>query len=338
MGTRIDVGSKLGQYEIVNRLGMGGAGSVFIARNMDDGSTCALKVLRPENDEFEEIQKRFVREIAVAETFDSPYVIQFYGCGLGEDGVLYYTMEQVDWGSLRDLLDARGSIPWQDAVECAIQIARGLDHLHSRNVIHRDLKPDNVFLSEDGHLKLGDFGLVRAHDLARLTLDGSTVGTAKYLAPEQAKGASELDGRTDLYALGCNLFEMIAGRPPFVSDTSSSGYVELMRMHVETEAPRLQSLTPSIPEALDELVSQLLAKGVESRPKSADLVAERLQKLLNDSRSAEQGGDTSQEDADQSLTSRLRASTESDYDGVSTTKLVVLGIVVVAVIAIASAM
>lgn len=336
MARTIGVGSTLGDYEIVSVLGAGGAGNVFVAKDKRDGSKCALKVLRPETESVEEVQKRFVREIAVAQTFASPNVIKYFDCGLGEDGVLYYTMEHIKWGSLKDLLRVRRTLPWNEAVECSIQLADGLAHLHSKGVIHRDLKPDNVFLSDDGHLKLGDFGLVRASSLARLTLDGSTVGTAKYLAPEQARGVEQLDGRTDVYALGCNLFEMIAGRPPFTADSSTAGYVDLMKQHVEKTAPRLSDLVASIPTALDELVAEMLAKAPDDRPKSAAVTRDRLQAILD---GRPQPMESDEEAAEPlPLTTRLKDQAGSEVNGVRTRSLLVVGLVLITAIVVFAAM
>lgn len=307
MSRTIDVGSRIADYEIISVLGKGGAGSVYTARHVETGNEVALKVLHPDHEMAEEVERRFVREISVAQNIDSPYAVKYFDCGLGEDGVLYYTMERVEWGSLKDVLKARGTLPWKDAVECAVQIARGLDALHSQNVIHRDLKPENIFLSDDGRLKLGDFGLVRAVDMSRLTLDGTTVGTAKYLAPEQARG-QEVDARTDLYALGCNLFELLAGRPPFIGSASSLGYVELMKQHVEVTAPSVTDFAPSCPPALAGLVATLLEKDLDARPDSACEVVDDLEQILSHATEGDgESGQDNEESDQESLTERLRA-------------------------------
>ncbi|MCG8584358.1 MAG: serine/threonine protein kinase, partial [Pirellulales bacterium] len=254
MGQTATVGSKLGRYEIEKLLGAGGAGSVFRAKDTESGQHVALKTLMPGTVVNEEIHKRFVREISVAQKLDHENVVTYYECGL-EDGILYYTMDLVAWGSLGDVLGQRHRLPWREAAEAGVHICQGLTHLHEQGVVHRDLKPANIFVSDDGSLKLGDFGLARDLDAGRLTLDGQTVGTAKYLAPEQAMAEEKIDGRTDLYALGCLLFEMIAGRPPFVIDDhfthrATANYMELMKMHVEDKPPSLGEFAPSCPRPL----------------------------------------------------------------------------------------
>lgn len=336
MSRTIDVGSRIADYEIISVLGKGGAGSVYTARHVETGNEVALKVLHPDHEMAEEVERRFVREISVAQNIDSPYAVRYFDCGLGEDGVLYYTMERVEWGSLKDVLKARERLAWKDAVECGIQIARGLEAIHSQNVIHRDLKPENIFLSEDGRLKLGDFGLVRAVDMSRLTLDGNTVGTAKYLAPEQARG-EDVDARTDLYALGCNLFELVAGRPPFVASNSSLGYVELMKQHVEVQAPNVTDFAPNCPAPLADLIAKLLAKTPEDRPASAAEVVGKLDEILaaeaSDSDPETVSDHIADDESPDSLTARLRNESVGSAPEVNMKALAIVGIVLVVGIA-----
>lgn len=344
MTTRIEIGSRLGDYEIVSELGRGGAGAVYVARHQESEEEVALKVLHTNHEMAEEVERRFVREIAVAQNINSPYVVKYFGCGLGEDGVLYYTMERVPWGSLKDVLKSRGKLPWRDAAECCIQIAKGLEAIHAQNVIHRDLKPENIFLADDGRLKLGDFGLVRAIDKSRLTLDGTTVGTAKYLAPEQARG-EDVDARTDLYALGCNLFELIAGRPPFVASNSSLGYVELMKQHVEDVPPSVTDFAPSCPTELAALISKLLEKPRGHRMTSASATAARLQEILDSKELLSEGSHVAEDEEsndpaepgssaeEQSLTERLRSESDGTAPEVNIQALVVTGVILAAAIA-----
>lgn len=311
MANLVQVGDRLGQYEIVDVLGAGGAGEVFRAKDTEQGNEVALKTLMPGTVVNEEIQKRFVREIAVAQKLDHENVVSYHECGLHED-ILFYTMDLVAWGSLGETLTRRHTLPWREAAECAIHICNGLQHLHDQGVIHRDLKPANIFVSDDGQLKLGDFGLARDLESNRLTLEGQTVGTAKYLAPEQARAESGIDGRTDLYALGCLLFELIAGRTPFVSEQTyqTSNYMELMKQHVEVPAPSLSDFAPGCPPALVSLVAQLLAKDRQQRPASAAEVAQRLQDILDNpdeeaTPTAETPQETDQQQPAPSLTERL---------------------------------
>lgn len=263
-------------WVILEVLGRGGAGTVFRAKNLTHGKEVALKTLMPGTAINEEIHKRFIREISVAQKLSHENIVAYDDCGLDED-VLYYTMEFVRWGALNEVLARKSRLPWREAAECAEHICRGLAHLHQVGIVHRDLKPANIFLSDDGRLKLGDFGLARDLGSFRLTLDERTVGTAKYLAPEQAM-AQDIDGRADLYALGCVLFEMLTGRTPFESDDPAGGfsYVSLMRKHVEQPPPKVTDLGADCPPELAQLIDQLLPKAPDGRPGTAEEVARRL--------------------------------------------------------------
>jgi serine/threonine-protein kinase len=335
----ISVGDRLGPYRVIDTLGAGGAGSVFVAEDAESGEKVALKILRPGAGQIEEIHARFIREISVAQKLNDPHVVAYRDCGV-DDGILYYAMEHVPWGSLADVMKSRGALPWREACECGVQIAQGLSHLHELGIVHRDLKPANIFLSDDGRLKIGDFGLARDFAMHSLTQDGLTVGTAKYLSPEQAKGAPNIDARADLYALGCNLFEFVVGRTPFmVLDTYGEiSMMELMRRHIEDGAPRLSDVAPHCPAALSSLVARLLAKDPQGRPESAHSVAEELQQIIDQQPRSVGSNSVSGEEAKEStvqatLTERLRPPTPVAAD-ISVGKLIGILVAIVGVIAI----
>ncbi|MGB0596323.1 MAG: serine/threonine protein kinase [Rubripirellula sp.] len=304
----ISVGDQLGPYKILDVLGSGTAGTVFKAQHEATDEILALKTLTSETVTKEEVHSRFIREIAVAQKLENEHIVSYFDCGV-EEGILYYTMEMVSWGSLADVLSMRRQLPWREAVECGVHLCRGLSHLHANNIVHRDLKPANIFLSDDGRLKIGDFGLARDLNAGRLTMEGMTVGTAKYLSPEQACGEEDLDGRADLYSLGCILFEMVAGRPPF-KDTDGYNiveYFEMVERHVKDPPPRLLDLVAGIPDDLDQLVAWLLAKERTARPESAAEVATDLRKILDGQAiDATKSANFLPEENDSSLTERLR--------------------------------
>lgn len=335
----LEIGTKLGHYRLMKLLGGGGAGAVYLVEDEDQGGTFALKVLRPGADEIEEIHARFIREITVAQKLNDPHVVGYRDCGV-EDGVLYYAMEHVPWGSMADVLRRRRVLAWRDACECGIQIAKALEHLHQVGIIHRDLKPGNVFLSDDGRLKLGDFGLARDSGSTSLTIDGMTVGTVKYMAPEQALGKTAIDARTDLYALGCNLFEYVVGRGPFQIDEARdvSSVVELMRCHIEETPPRVIDFVPHCPPELSQLIDELLAKDPAKRPSSAAAVANRLQAILDGRTPADDRAPAPSENgteapvAEKTLTQRLQVEGGPGTQEVSWRKLLVVGAVLLAII------
>jgi serine/threonine protein kinase len=265
----------IGDYEINELLGSGTVGDAYRARHRDSGQPVVVKLLQTHAASEPEIQRRFVREVSIAEKLNHPNIVRHFDCGLADDQI-YFAMELVEGGTLKDILARRAVLPWREAVECAIQICAALEHAHQLGVIHRDLKPANLFLSADGHVKVGDFGLARDLNNTRLTLDGQTVGTCRYMPPEQIAGEAKLTGAVDLYALGCIIYEMLAGRTPVDGNT----IVEIFEGHLNDEP------TPPIdlvecPQDLSDLVMMLLAKAPGNRPESALVVQSALSDILH---------------------------------------------------------
>jgi eukaryotic-like serine/threonine-protein kinase len=269
----------VGAYEIGALLGAGTVGEVYRARHRDTGAPAVVKFLQANIAGDPEVQRRFVREVAIAERLDHPNIVRHYDCGLHEDQI-YFAMELVDCGTLKDVLSRRDKLPWREAAECAIQICAALEHAHQRGVIHRDLKPANLFLSGEGRVKVGDFGLARDLNRSRLTLEGQTVGTCRYMPPEQITGEAELTGTADLYALGCILYQALAGRPPFDGDT----IIDIFEAHLYSDPTPLAQLAPDCPAHLSELIQRLLAKDPTYRPASAAEVQAALAGILHDGR------------------------------------------------------
>ena len=237
----VGAGTRLGPYVITQQIGKGTAGTVFVADDsLHQSDRVAIKVMRPEPEEIEELHARFIREITVAQKLDDPYTIAYRDCGI-ENGVLYFAMQYLPWGSLDSVLDHRKTLPWRETCECGIQICRGLHHFHEHGILHRDLKPANIFLAEDVKLKLGDFGLARDIDSPMLTVAGTAVGTANYLPPEQALGDPSIDQRADLYAFGMHVASVHCGYPPFAYADSlvTTTVMEMMRRHIEDSPPSL---------------------------------------------------------------------------------------------------
>jgi len=266
----------VGEFELGELIATGTVGEVFRARHHESGRQVVIKLLQPEVANEPEVQRRFVREVSIAEKLHHPNIVRHYDCGLFDDRI-YFAMELVECGTLKQVLERRGRLPWREAVECAIQVCAALEHAHESGVIHRDLKPANLFLAEDGTVKVGDFGLARDLTSTRLTLEGTTVGTCRYMPPEQITGDAKLTGATDLYALGCILYEMLIGDTPF----DGRSIVEIFEQHLnETPKPPAKRVR-DCPADLSELVMRLLEKSPADRPASAGAVRGALVDILH---------------------------------------------------------
>ena len=273
-----------GRYRIEGLLGSGGMGAVYRAEHVHMRKTVALKVLHREFVGVNEVVARFEREAIAAGRIEHPNVAPATDFGKLDDGSFYLVLEFVDGKSLRQLI-AEGPIGWERAVAIARQVVSALVAAHAAGIVHRDLKPDNVMLvtQPDGteRVKVLDFGIARVtlsepqRDATHLTKVGAVMGTVAYMSPEQALG-EEVDERTDLYALGVILHEMIAGRAPFDADTAA----QILAKQI-TEAP--PPLPPGAPAPLGALVGELLRKTAIERPPSARVVLERLQGMKSGS-------------------------------------------------------
>src|ERR671937_132453 len=255
---------RIASYTLLEPIGHGGMAVVYRARQESLDRTVAVKILSENLAGSHEFMERFRREARTAANLRHPNVITVHDFGEDERGVPYLVLEYIEGPTLADLMDA-------GLEDCRIpdlldQIAAGLDYAHSRGVIHRDVKPGNVLLTDDGRVVLADFGLAWLLEGAlHLTLTGGVIGTPEYMSPEQASGVA-VDHRTDVYALGVVLFEMLTGERPFTADTP----ISILLKHVQQPAPSVRTLRPDLPEAVDRVVQQALAKDPEHRFQSAD--------------------------------------------------------------------
>ncbi|HEU4828491.1 MAG TPA: serine/threonine-protein kinase, partial [Gemmatimonadales bacterium] len=217
------------RYAIEGRLGEGGMAIVFLANDLRHSRAVAVKVLRPE---FAAVlgPERFLREINFAAELNHPHIVPLFDSGVvpageGHPALPYYVMPRLEGETLRDRIAREGALPIDEAVDIARQVAQALAYAHAQGIIHRDIKPANILLSA-GEAVVADFGIARAVDRAgevdRITDSGLTLGTPAYMAPEQTTGDSQLDGRADIYALGCVLYEMLGGTPPFSGATAAA--------------------------------------------------------------------------------------------------------------------
>jgi serine/threonine protein kinase len=265
-------GLKLDHYQLGPVLGIGTVGTIYTATDKATGQVVAIKRLHPTVSRDPLIGARFRREMTILEKLKHPNIIHYYGGGEDADGNLFYVMELVEGGSVRELITASGALPWQVVVSCGRQICSALQCAHNHGIIHRDLKPGNLFLTRDGVLKLGDFGIARDVGASDLTAEGLTVGTHAYMAPEQITGDASISGKADLYALGCCLYEMLTGRKPFTGET----FPQLFEQHLRAEPPKPSNMAGDCPPELDQVVIELLAKKPEDRPFNARCVQAKM--------------------------------------------------------------
>ncbi|MFF2661455.1 protein kinase [Kitasatospora sp. NPDC058032] len=260
-----------GRYELVEILGVGGMATVWRGVDHVLGRQVAVKVLNGGLADDPRFAERFGREAQHAAMLVHPRIVMVFDSGV-DQGSPYIVMELVHGRSLAALLAQRPVLPVEQAVGIAAAVCEGLAHAHAAGLVHRDIKPGNIMITDDGGVKVVDFGIARAGSSHNLTQTASVLGTAAYLSPEQAT-ASPLDGRTDLYAVGCVLTEMLTGAPPFAAETP----VAIAYKHVGEQPLPPSARRPGLPPALDAAVLRLLAKHPAGRP--ADALAARAELL-----------------------------------------------------------
>jgi eukaryotic-like serine/threonine-protein kinase len=257
---------QVGPYQIVSRLGHGGMGAVYEAVEPRSGKAVAIKVLAAHLADDAGVRSRFETEIATLKSLQHPGIVQLLAYG-EDDGQPYFAMELVRGQALDKLLRGGRHFTWRETVTVAAAVTRALKAAHDSGAIHRDLKPANLLVPEKGTLadiKLADFGIAKFFGASGHTAAGNVVGTAEYMAPEQAAG-KPVDARADIYSLGLVMFAMLTGKPPF----RAGHYTEVMRMQQTTTPPRLTTLLPDLPEPVDRLIQKMLAKNPADRPASA---------------------------------------------------------------------
>jgi len=261
-----------GRYTIERELGQGGMAVVFLAYDLRHDRKVALKMLRPEISA-EIGADRFLREIKLAAGLTHPHILPVYDSGEA-DGLLFYVMPNMEGRSVRERLDRERQLPLEDALKITREVASALDYAHRHHVVHRDIKPENILLHE-GAAMVADFGIGKAlSGGGSLTQTGMAVGTPAYMSPEQAGGDSEVDGRSDLYSLGCVLYEMLAGEPPFTGPTAQA----VIAKRFVSPIPKVR-VTRDVPEAVDDVVTRALARTPVDRFPTAAEFAEALRQI-----------------------------------------------------------
>jgi serine/threonine-protein kinase len=263
------------RYTIEHELAQGGMAVVYLAQDLEHGRPVALKVLRP-GLAASLGPDRFLREIQLTATLEHPNILSLLDSG-NEAGQLWYTMPYVEGETLRQLLSRELQLPVDEAVRITREIAQALDHAHRHGIVHRDVKPENILLAQ-GRVLVGDFGIAKALGQAagqRLTESGLVVGTLPYMSPEQAAGLP-VDARTDIFALGCVLYEMLAGELPFSGATGQA----MIAKRLAGAPPSLRITRPDVPAAVDAAMQRALAPAPAARFSTADELARALAEPL----------------------------------------------------------
>jgi eukaryotic-like serine/threonine-protein kinase len=260
-----------GRYEVEREIGKGGNARIFLARG-EDGQPVALKILHPEL-LVSVAADRFLREIKIASQLDNPHIAKILDSGERE-WLVYYVMSYVEGATLRERLDTMRLLPIAETLRLAGDVLEALDHAHGHGVIHRDVKPANIVLSAEGAVLL-DFGIARAVVASgsdQLTRSGIAVGTSTYMSPEQITALSDIDHRSDLYSVGCVLFECLAGQPPYAHRNEAV----VLQFHLNQPVPDVRTLRSDTPPELATVITKALAKTRDQRWNSAAEMREAL--------------------------------------------------------------
>ncbi|MFZ1934341.1 MAG: serine/threonine-protein kinase [Thermoguttaceae bacterium] len=265
---------RLGPYEITGTLGRGGMGAVYKAVHSETHETAAVKLLSADLAGEEGFRSRFEAEIETLRKLRHPNIVRLFGFGQ-QEGLLFYAMELVDGNSLEEELRRGRRFDWREVTRIGIETCRALRHAHDRGVIHRDIKPGNLLLAADGSVKLSDFGIARLFGYSRLTSVGNVLGTAEYMAPEQAAG-QPVDARADLYSLGALMYALLARRPLF----RGKSLPEMLHKQRYEQPEPIRKHASDVPEEFERILNQLLEKEPARRIPNADILARRLETML----------------------------------------------------------
>ncbi len=269
---------KLGRYEIVAELGQGAMGTVYKARDPLLDRIVAIKTisLNLPDEEVAEYEARFYQEAKAAGQLSHPNIVTIYDIGKS-DQLAYMAMEYLEGQELRKMLAGSSPIPIERALNIAAQVADGLNYAHDRQVVHRDIKPGNVMVLNDGMIKITDFGIARMRNNEIKTMTGMILGSPKYMSPEQVAG-KRADPRSDLFSLGVVIYEMLTGTSPFVADNIHG----VMYQTLNFNPPLPKSLNPELPEVINYIVAKVLAKSLDDRYQTAEDLANDLRQARSD--------------------------------------------------------
>ncbi|WP_294539941.1 Stk1 family PASTA domain-containing Ser/Thr kinase [uncultured Gemmiger sp.] len=266
------IGKKLdGRYLIESLIGVGGMANVYKGRDIRTGNEIAVKVLKEEFLGNEELVRRFKNESKAISILDHPNIVKVYDVSV-TDQLQYIVMEYIDGITLKEYLKQRGgALTWKEVVHFATQVLSALEHAHSKGIVHRDVKPQNIMLQADGSIKMMDFGIARFSRAQSQTISDKAIGSVHYISPEQAKG-DRTDARTDIYSVGVMLYEMLSGRLPF----DGTGTVSIAIMQISEKPKPLAEVAPNVPEGLRQITEKAMEKDPDARYQSAAEMLEAI--------------------------------------------------------------
>lgn len=264
------------RYEILEKIGNGGMATVYKAQDTVLKRYVAVKVLREEFTTDEEFIRRFNTEAQSAASLAHPNIVSIYDVGT-EDNIYYIVMELIQGKTLKEIIDEDGVLPWKWSLDIAIQIASALEVAHKNNIVHRDIKPHNIIITEDGVAKVTDFGIAKAVSNSTITAFGTTIGSVHYFSPEHARGGYT-DAKSDLYSLGVVMYEMLTGRVPFDADTP----VSIALKHMQEKPIEPIKLNPAIPYSVNKIIMKAMEKDLNLRYQSATEMLKDLNMALKD--------------------------------------------------------
>ena len=258
VGKRLD-----GRYEVQEIVGVGGMSVVYKAYDNVDDRIVAIKILKDEFLNNEEFKRRFKNESKAIALLSHPNIVKVYDVNFGEK-LQYIVMEYIDGITLKEYINKQGAITWNDALFFMTQILRAVQHAHDKGIVHRDIKPQNIILLQNGNIKVTDFGIARFSRSDTRTLTEQAIGSVHYIAPEQAKG-EYTDEKADIYSLGVVLYEMLAGNVPFEADSA----VSVALMQLQADAKKLTDINPDIPLGLEQICIHAMQKNPLDRYQTA---------------------------------------------------------------------
>lgn len=271
------IGKKLdGRYEITELIGTGGMADVYKGMDVVENKAVAVKILKNEYSENEEFLRRFRNESKAIAVLNHPNIVKIYDVGF-TDSIQYIIMEYIDGETLKEYITKEDKVSWKDTIHFVVQILRALQHAHDKGVVHRDIKPQNIMVFNDGTVKVMDFGIAKfARDEGKTATD-QAIGSVHYISPEQASGATT-DAKSDIYSVGVMMYEMLTGKKPFDSDNP----VAIALMHTRDIPERPRAVNPDIPDGLEEIVLRAMEKDPSDRYQNADEMIEDLEKFKAD--------------------------------------------------------